>query len=113
VRRDGPGGDVYNRANARFTDETVGRLADECPNLVGFKDGVGDIEQMTRTYARMGDRLTYIGGLPTAEMFALPYLSLGLTTYAEIISAAGHEGIGFSYSKRAGGPGRALGASFS
>jgi 5-dehydro-4-deoxyglucarate dehydratase len=76
---------VYNRANARFTDETVGLLADECPNLVGFKDGVGDIEQMTRIYARMGDRLTYIGGLPTAEMFALPYLSLGLTTYSSAI----------------------------
>lgn len=76
---------VYNRANARFTDETIGRLADECPNLVGFKDGVGDIEQMTRIYARMGDRLTYIGGLPTAEMFALPYLSLGLTTYSSAI----------------------------
>ena len=76
---------VYNRANARFTDETIGRLADECANLVGFKDGVGDIEQMTRIYARMGDRLTYIGGLPTAEMFALPYLSLGLTTYSSAI----------------------------
>jgi 5-dehydro-4-deoxyglucarate dehydratase len=76
---------VYNRANARFTDETLARLADECPNLVGFKDGVGDIEQMTRIYARMGDRLTYIGGLPTAEMYALPYLSLGLTTYSSAI----------------------------
>jgi 5-dehydro-4-deoxyglucarate dehydratase len=76
---------VYNRANARFADETVARLADECPNLVGFKDGIGDIEQMTRIYARMGDRLTYIGGLPTAEMFALPYLSLGLTTYSSAI----------------------------
>jgi 5-dehydro-4-deoxyglucarate dehydratase len=76
---------VYNRANARFTDETVDRLADECPNLVGFKDGVGDIEQMTRIFSRMGDRLTYIGGLPTAEMFALPYLSLGLTTYSSAI----------------------------
>jgi 5-dehydro-4-deoxyglucarate dehydratase len=42
------------------------------PNLVGFKDGVGDLELMMRVYARMGDRLTYIGGLPTAETFALP-----------------------------------------
>jgi 5-dehydro-4-deoxyglucarate dehydratase len=76
---------VYNRGNARYSDETVAWLADECPNLVGFKDGIGDIEQMTRIYARMGDRLTYIGGLPTAEMFALPYLSLGLTTYSSAI----------------------------
>ncbi|GAA4611994.1 5-dehydro-4-deoxyglucarate dehydratase [Actinoallomurus liliacearum] len=76
---------VYNRANARYDAETVARLAEECPNLVGYKDGVGDIEQMTRIYARLGDRLTYIGGLPTAEMFALPYLSLGLTTYSSAI----------------------------
>jgi 5-dehydro-4-deoxyglucarate dehydratase len=76
---------IYNRANAVYTDETVARLAEECPTLVGFKDGLGSIEQMTRVYSRMGDRLTYIGGLPTAEMFALPYLSLGLTTYSSAI----------------------------
>jgi 5-dehydro-4-deoxyglucarate dehydratase len=76
---------VYNRANARYAADTVARLAEECPNLVGFKDGIGDIEQMTRVYARLGDRLTYIGGLPTAEMYALPYLSLGLTTYSSAI----------------------------
>ncbi len=58
---------------------------DRCPNLVGFKDGVGDIERMTRIYARLGDRLTYIGGLPTAETFALPYLELGVTTYSSAI----------------------------
>lgn len=73
---------IYSRANAVYTDETVARLADACPNLVGFKDGVGDIESMTRIHTRLGDRLTYIGGLPTAEMFALPYLEMGVTTYS-------------------------------
>jgi 5-dehydro-4-deoxyglucarate dehydratase len=52
---------------------------------VGYKDGVGDIELMTRIYARMGDRLTYIGGLPTAETFAVPYLTMGVTTYSSAI----------------------------
>jgi 5-dehydro-4-deoxyglucarate dehydratase len=33
----------------------------------------------------MGDRLTYIGGLPTAEVFALPLLQLGVTTYSSAI----------------------------
>jgi 5-dehydro-4-deoxyglucarate dehydratase len=33
----------------------------------------------------MGDRLTYIGGLPTAETFALPYLEMGVTTYSSAI----------------------------
>ncbi len=76
---------VYNRANAIYSEETVARLADACPNFVGFKDGAGDIDQMTRVYSRLGDRLLYVGGLPTAEMYALPYLSLGLTTYSSAI----------------------------
>ena len=68
---------VYSRANAVLDDVTVAELADRNPNLIGLKDGVGDIERMTRTYARLGDRLIYIGGLPTAETFALPLLQLG------------------------------------
>ncbi|HEY5978709.1 MAG TPA: 5-dehydro-4-deoxyglucarate dehydratase [Microlunatus sp.] len=76
---------IYNRANARYDADTVERLAADCPNLIGFKDGVGDIEQMTRIYSRLGDRLLYVGGLPTAELYALPYLKLGLTTYSSAI----------------------------
>ena len=76
---------VYNRDNAILGDEAVARLCDRCPNLVGFKDGVGDIELMMRIYARMGDRLTYVGGLPTAETYALPYLEMGVTTYSSAI----------------------------
>ncbi len=76
---------IYSRANAVYTEAAVAELADTCPNLVGFKDGVGNIDQMTRIYAALGDRLTYIGGLPTAEMFALPYLTLGVSTYSSAI----------------------------
>jgi 5-dehydro-4-deoxyglucarate dehydratase len=75
----------YNRDNAILNDVWLERLCDRCPNLIGFKDGYGDIELMTRIYARMGDRLTYIGGLPTAETFALPYLEMGVTTYSSAI----------------------------
>jgi 5-dehydro-4-deoxyglucarate dehydratase len=76
---------VYNRDNAIVDDRTLEQLCNRCPNLIGFKDGYGDIELMTRIYARMGDRLTYIGGLPTAETFALPYLEMGVTTYSSAI----------------------------
>jgi 5-dehydro-4-deoxyglucarate dehydratase len=76
---------VYNRDNAIINEDTLASLCDRNPNLVGFKDGVGDIELMMRVYAKMGDRLTYIGGLPTAETFALPYLQLGVTTYSSAI----------------------------
>ncbi|WP_454716896.1 5-dehydro-4-deoxyglucarate dehydratase [Caulobacter segnis] len=76
---------VYNRDNAIINEDTLEKLCDRNPNLVGFKDGVGDLELMMRVYARMGDRLTYIGGLPTAETFALPYLEMGVTTYSSAI----------------------------
>lgn len=73
---------VYNRANAIYSAETVARLAEKHQNFIGFKDGVGDIEHLTRVYARNGDRLFYLGGLPTAETFALPLLQLGMSTYS-------------------------------
>jgi 5-dehydro-4-deoxyglucarate dehydratase len=76
---------VYSRANAVLHDRAVATLADRNPTLIGFKDGVGNIEQMTRTYARVGDRLMYVGGLPTAETFALPLLQLGVSTYSSAL----------------------------
>ncbi len=76
---------VYSRANAVLADVTVAAAADRNPTLIGLKDGVGDIEQMTRTYAKVGDRLIYVGGLPTAETFALPLLQLGVSTYSSAL----------------------------
>lgn len=76
---------VYSRANAVLNDVSVAAIADRNPTLIGFKDGVGNIEQMTRTYARVGDRLMYVGGLPTAETFALPLLQLGVSTYSSAL----------------------------
>ncbi len=38
---------VYNRDNAILNEDTLARLCERNPSLVGFKDGVGDIELMT------------------------------------------------------------------
>lgn len=76
---------VYNRDNCLFNEDTLARACERNPNLVGFKDGLGDIELMMRVYAKLGDRLTYVGGLPTAETFAVPYLEMGVTTYSSAI----------------------------
>ena len=73
---------VYNRANAIYSADTVARLADTHENFIGFKDAIGDIEHLTKVYAKNGDRLFYLGGLPTAETFALPLLQLGMSTYS-------------------------------
>ncbi len=76
---------VYNRANMRLAPGTLARLADACPNLVGFKDGVGDIEAMVAIRAALGDRLAYLGGLPTAEVYAAAYRAMGVPTYSSAV----------------------------
>lgn len=76
---------VYNRDNAVLEADTLARLCDECPNLIGFKDGTGDIGKVRQITAKMGDRLTYLGGMPTAELFAEAYLGAGFTTYSSAV----------------------------
>ena len=76
---------VYNRDNCLFAADTLARLADRNPNLVGFKDGRGDVEQLVRVRQTLGERLVYIGGMPTAEIFAVPYFAAGFTTYSSAV----------------------------
>ncbi len=76
---------VYNRDNCIFSVETLERLVDACPNLIGFKDGAGNIEHLVSVRQRLGDRLIYIGGMPTAEVFAVPYKAIGFSTYSSAV----------------------------
>lgn len=73
---------IYNRANGVYAGDTVASLAEEYPNLIGFKDGIGNFEQLARVTAANGDRLFYLGGLPTAETYALSLLKMGMSTYS-------------------------------
>jgi 5-dehydro-4-deoxyglucarate dehydratase len=76
---------VYNRGTSKLQPATLARLAERCPNLVGFKDGVGDIELMSSIHIRMGDRFAYLGGLPTAEVYAAAYKALGTPVYSSAV----------------------------
>ncbi|ANN67880.1 5-dehydro-4-deoxyglucarate dehydratase [Bordetella bronchialis] len=76
---------VYNRANSRLGPDHLRRVAERCPNLIGFKDGVGDIENMVRVRRAMGDRFAYLGGLPTAEVYAAAYKALGVPVYSSAV----------------------------
>jgi 5-dehydro-4-deoxyglucarate dehydratase len=76
---------VYNRASSRLKPETLAGLAERNPNLVGFKDGIGDIEAMVAIYQRMGDRFAYLGGLPTAEVYAAAYKAMGTPVYSSAV----------------------------
>ncbi len=76
---------IYNRANAQANADTVAKLADNCPNLIGFKDGTGDINTVRKIVARCGDRLAYIGGMPTHEVYAEAYNAMRVTTYSSAV----------------------------
>lgn len=76
---------VYNRGQSVCTAATLARLADDCPNLIGFKDGTGDIDTVKRITVQNGDRLAYIGGMPTHELFAQAYRGAGVDTYSSAV----------------------------
>jgi 5-dehydro-4-deoxyglucarate dehydratase len=76
---------VYNRGVSRLLPDTLAKLAQRCPNLIGFKDGIGDIELMVSIYQKMGDRFAYLGGLPTAEVYAAAYKALGTPVYSSAV----------------------------
>lgn len=76
---------VYNRNVCRLTADSLEKLADRCPNLIGFKDGIGEIEPMVAIRRRLGERLTYLGGLPTAEVYAAAYKALGVPVYSSAV----------------------------
>lgn len=75
----------YARDNSRLTPASLVKLAEMCPNLIGYKDGIGDLQLMVQIANVVGDRLVHIGGLPTAEVFAQPYLEMGVTTYSSAV----------------------------
>lgn len=76
---------IYNRGACRLQAGTLAQLAERCPNLIGFKDGIGDIELMVSIRRKLGDRFAYLGGLPTAEVYASAYRAIGVPVYSSAV----------------------------
>ncbi|HEY0885659.1 MAG TPA: 5-dehydro-4-deoxyglucarate dehydratase [Ramlibacter sp.] len=76
---------VYNRGACKLTADSLAKLAERCPNLIGFKDGLGDIERIVSIRQKLGDRFVYVGGMPTHEVYAAPYKALGVPVYSSAI----------------------------
>ncbi len=53
----------YARDWAVFSPDAVAKLVDAAPNVVAFKDGSADLRLWARIRARIGDRLTWVGGV--------------------------------------------------
>lgn len=75
----------YNRSNGILSAPYLEELAKACPNLIGLKDGTGNMQELNDTIKTLGDRLVYIGGVPTAEIISEAYLSIGVNTYSSAV----------------------------
>lgn len=75
---------VYQRDNAIFSPSTVARLA-QIPNVIGLKDGYGDMERLGRIRLALGDEFLLMNGMPTAELTALAFAGLGIYAYSSAV----------------------------
>lgn len=76
---------IYQRDNCVLTLETVKRLV-EYPQLVGLKDGLGNMELNIEITQTIGDRLLYLNGMPMAEVTMPAYTGIGFKAYSSAIS---------------------------
>jgi 5-dehydro-4-deoxyglucarate dehydratase len=76
---------VYNRNVCRLGAAELEKLTAENANLIGFKDGIGDIELLVSVRRRLGDRLAYLCGMPTAEIYAAAYRAVGVPVYSSAV----------------------------
>jgi 5-dehydro-4-deoxyglucarate dehydratase len=77
---------VYNRANARFTEDSAVAVA-ALPQVIGFKDGAGDLDLMIRIVRAVGDAKNnesffFFNGMPTAEVTQRAYRAIGVPLYS-------------------------------
>ncbi|MET0235016.1 MAG: 5-dehydro-4-deoxyglucarate dehydratase [Kibdelosporangium sp.] len=79
---------VYQRNNAVFTPESAVAVA--ClPDVIGLKDGLGDIDQMQRVVLAIRSRVDkpfqFFNGLPTAELTVPAYRGIGVELYSSAV----------------------------
>lgn len=77
---------VYNRANARFTEDSA-VAASRLPQVIGFKDGAGDLDLMIRIVRAVRDErgsepFSFFNGMPTAEVTQRAYRAIGVPLYS-------------------------------
>jgi 5-dehydro-4-deoxyglucarate dehydratase len=80
---------VYHRSNAVFDPASAARLL-EIPTVIGLKDGVGDLDLLTRIMTAVragasGRRFDFFNGLPTAELTAPAYYGMGVRLYSSAV----------------------------
>ena len=79
---------LYQRDTTTFAPETVAELA-QVPNIVGFKDGRGDLDLVLRIVSAVRtageSEFLFFNGMPTAEMTQLAYRAVGVPLYSSAV----------------------------
>lgn len=81
---------VYHRNNAKYSTATMRRLAHN-PQVVGFKDGIGDVaaaQDIVLAVREEGrDDFAFFNGLLTAELTQAAYRGIGIPLYSSAVFA--------------------------
>jgi 5-dehydro-4-deoxyglucarate dehydratase len=72
---------IYQREGSQLDRETILRLA-AIPNVIGLKDGTGDLDMLDAIRADLGDGFLLGNGMPVAETWAPVYLEHGVRSYS-------------------------------
>ncbi|PRS06343.1 5-dehydro-4-deoxyglucarate dehydratase [Bacillus atrophaeus] len=76
---------LYQRDNAVLSLRQVKRLT-KLEQLVGVKDGLGNIDLNINLAYTIGDRLGWLNGMPMAEVTMPAYMPIGFHSYSSAIS---------------------------
>ncbi|MCJ7839775.1 5-dehydro-4-deoxyglucarate dehydratase [Lederbergia sp. NSJ-179] len=76
---------VYQRDNVYLSISTLAALA-KVPQVVGVKDGLGNMELNTLLTQTFKERFSWINGMPLAEVTMPAYVPLGFESYSSAIS---------------------------
>jgi 5-dehydro-4-deoxyglucarate dehydratase len=76
---------IYQRDNCVLHLNTIQRLL-HYPQLVGLKDGLGNMELNIEVTQTIGSRLAYMSGMPMAEVTFAAFANIGFQSYSSAIS---------------------------
>lgn len=77
---------LYQRDNAVLQLPMLKRLVDEFPQIVGVKDGHGNMELNLELTQTIGDRVEWLNGMPFAEITMPAYAGIGFNSYSSAMS---------------------------
>jgi 5-dehydro-4-deoxyglucarate dehydratase len=77
---------LYQRDNAILQLATLRRLIEELPQIVGVKDGCGNMELNLELTQTLGDKVEWLNGMPFAEITMPAYHSIGFNSYSSAMS---------------------------